>query len=160
MQTFRRLRKINFSSKVSRFPREPCFVFSFFLCTYNFFLQRYFRFRSAVRLIKATCSETEYSETVKWWNRTHKKNWRTWIETCSNATLSKTGLKWTGVRSNPNLSYIKIEINLIYIHRCSSYRAVNSLHLIGTKQLMLCRKTVAVCSEIPALHVNTRVGRT
>jgi len=93
---------------------------------------------------------------VKWWNRKHRENRSTWRKTCSTVTLSKTGLTWTGLRLNPSLSCLKIEINLKYIKRFSSYRAVNTLHLSETKR---CRKTVAVCPEIPAEHVNTVCGQ-
>jgi hypothetical protein len=48
----------------------------------------------------------------------------------------------------------KIKRNFIEIH--SPYRAVNTLSVIKTSQLMLCREIIAVCSQI---HTNTPCGQ-
>ena len=43
--------------------------------------------------------------------------------------------------------------------RPSSYRAVNTVSVIKTSQLMLYREIIAVCSEIHTKHINTLCGQ-
>jgi len=70
---------------------------------------------------------------------------------------------------NVELLNVKLEVTysdhcalkvLIYITRkISPYRAVNTVSLMKTSQLMLCREIVAVCSQIHTKR-NCTVGRT
>jgi hypothetical protein len=49
---------------------------------------------------------------------------------------------------------------LIYITRnFSPYRAVNTLRLIKTSQLMLYREIIVLCSQIHTKHINTLCGQ-
>jgi len=41
----------------------------------------------------------------------------------------------------------------------SPYRAVNTVSVIQTNQLMLYREIIAVCSEIHTKHINTLCGQ-
>jgi hypothetical protein len=41
----------------------------------------------------------------------------------------------------------------------SPYRAVNTVSVIKTSQLMLYREIIAVCSEIHIKHINTLCGQ-
>jgi len=62
--------------------------------------------------------------------------------------------------------YIKKDQTVVTIFalikvRLSPYRAVNTLSVIQTSQLMLYREIIAVCSQIHTKHINTVcVGRT
>jgi hypothetical protein len=49
--------------------------------------------------------------------------------------------------------------NLKHIYRSSPYRAVNTISVIKTSQLMLYREIIAVCSEIHTKHINTLCGQ-
>ena len=47
----------------------------------------------------------------------------------------------------------------IYIYIFTSYRAVNTVSVIRTSQLILYREIIAVCSQIHTKHINTLCGQ-
>ena len=53
---------------------------------------------------------------------------------------------------------VKVRVNLSRIYISSPYRAVNTVSVIKTSQLMLYREIMAVCSEIHTKHINTVCG--
>jgi len=73
----------------------------------------------------------------EWWNATDtRESSSTGRETCHSVSLHTTNLTRTGLVSNTGLcgarparSPLKTKSRLNYIYRCSSYRAVNILHL-------------------------------
>jgi len=47
----------------------------------------------------------------------------------------------------------------LYINTDSPYRAVNTVLVTKTSQLMLYREIIAVCSQIHTKHINTLCGQ-
>ena len=90
-------------------------------------------------------------------------------EACHIATLSNTNLTLIDLRSNPDLrterpatngprhgrTTTKFRVTRIYNSSFSPYRAVNTISVIKTSQLMLYREIMAVCSEIHTKHKYT-----
>ena len=91
-------------------------------------------------------------------------------ETCHSDLLSITNLTWTDLGSKTKfrgempetdrLSHgtVNTQLGLHYILRSSPYRAVNTVSVIKTSQLMLYREIIAVCSQIHTKHINTLCG--
>jgi len=47
----------------------------------------------------------------------------------------------------------------MYIYISSPYRAVNTVSVIQTSQLMLYKEIIAVCSQIHTKHINALCGQ-
>ena len=54
---------------------------------------------------------------------------------------------------------LNVKISLSYMERPIPYRAVNTVSVIQTNQLMLYREIIAVCSQIHTKHISTLCGQ-
>ena len=100
-----------------------------------------------------------------WWCKSEgRKAKYSKIKAC--VSLSNTNLTTTGPEPNTGLWGERPAINRLTWHRCrltqlefSPYRAVISVSVTKTSQLMLYREIIAVCFEIHTKHVNTLCGQ-